>query len=68
MKRNYLLMIAVLFVCTMSMVFSATHVFDERKNTPVFSKQRQEQKLEHTPLPHLHFPKLSKEFFSQFAP
>jgi hypothetical protein len=61
-------MIAVLFVCTMSMVFSATHVFNERKNTPVFSKQRQERNLEQNPFPHLHFPKLSKDFFSQFAP
>jgi hypothetical protein len=61
-------MIAVLFVGTMSMLLSTTHVFDERKNTPVFSKQKQERNLEQNALPHLHFPKLNKEFFSQFAP
>ena len=68
MKRNYLLMIAVLFVCAMSMVFSTTHVFDERKNTPAFSKERHERALEQNALPRLHFPKLGKEFFYQFAP
>jgi uncharacterized protein involved in outer membrane biogenesis len=64
MKRTYLYLIAILFVSAIALVFSTTHVFDERAAKPAFS---QKYELETQGLPRLHLPN-AKAFFNYFAP
>ena len=68
MKRNYLLTVAILFISSMILLFSSTHVFDERSAKPVFSERKTEQILQKRILPTMYLPHVYKKFFSQFAP
>ena len=68
MNKNFLLEVAICFVCSMSLLISSTHVFDERQKTPVFSTGKTERSLPPKSFPHITLPKNYKDFFSQFAP
>jgi len=46
-----------LFVCAVFLVFTSTHVFDERSETPVFSPRENRSVW--------HFPKPNHQFFSR---
>ena len=68
MKSNYLLIVAILFISSMFLVLSSTHVFDERAYASVFKERKTERILPKRALPSLHIPQEYKRFFSQFAP
>ena len=68
MNKNFLLIVAISFICAMAMLLTSTHVFDETQKSSVVTTTERHQPLPKNKVPKLRIPKDYKRFFSQFAP
>jgi hypothetical protein len=56
-KRNYLFIVAVLFVCAMGLFLNTSHILDERGSAPTLPSQKTERVLKKPVLPKPKLPK-----------
>jgi len=66
MKRTHLFLIAIFFICAVSVAFLSAQAVENNKTKSTFSTQT-EKRIERA-LPHFHLPKIDKRLLPHFAP
>ena len=68
MKRNYLLIVAILFVSSMTLLFASTHALEERPTRTVFCEPQAEWVLPKNPILSQPLERIYRRILHQFAP